>query len=497
MIRDLRDFISVCDHHGMLHRIDAAVDWRLELSHVAKVSEESRGPALLFENVKDSTIPVFTSAFATSERMALCLGEDPRLSIAELSRRWMQRLRREWIAPEVTNDVPVMENVLTGDGIDVTRFPAPWFYPRDGGRYFGTAVYSVCRDPDTGWTNLGTYRMQTQARDAVSVMMLRGKHGQLIRRKYVERGQRMPFAAVIGGDPALFLMGSIQSGVGVSEYEIAGALRGEPVPVFVSELTGLTLPARAEIILEGYLDSEDLRSEGPLGEYTGYYSSTRSSDGAGMEPTLKVERILHRNDPIFWSTTVGKPVNDIHVFQSLNRSATLWHDLETMKIPGIRAVYVPPEACGWFWAVISVKQMYPGHSSQVANAAIGTSTGHYALKGVIVVDEDIDVEDWNQVWWALSTRFDPRRCIQIIDRGRSTPLDPSLPRDSRYIMSRVIMDACTPFEWEDKPVQVFMDRDTLGLVSSRWEEYGFRGENPVAGMIERLSENLDVQQGGE
>lgn len=487
MIRDLRDFIAACERHGMLHRIGARVDWNLELSHVAKVNEEAGGPALMFENVRDSQIPVFTSAFTSPARMALCLGEDPKLPISELSRKWMERLRRKWLPPEVTDDVPVMENVLTGSDIDVTKFPAPWFYPEDGGRYFGTAVYSICRDPDSGWTNIGTYRMQTQAKDAVSVMMLRGKHGQIIRSKYVERGQRMPFAAVIGADPVLFLVGSIQSGIGVSEYDIAGALRDCPVPVFVSDLTGLTLPARAEIILEGYLDSDDLRREGPLGEYTGYYSSTRSSDGAGLEPSLKVERILHRNHPVFWSTTIGKPVNDIHMFQSLNRTAHLWHDLEAMKIPGIQGVYVPPEACGWFWAVISVRQMYPGHSSQVGNAAIATSTGHYALKGVIVVDHDIHVEDWDRIWWALSIRFDPRRSIQIIDRGRSTPLDPSLPRDSRYIMSRVIMDACTPFEWEEKPREVFMDRDTLRQVSARWTEYGFPGASPVAALIDRLS----------
>jgi len=487
MISDLRDFIALCERNNMLHRISAEVDWRLELSHVAKVSEEMQGPALLFERVKESDIPVFTSAFTTSARMAVCLGEEPTLSLTELSRKWMQRLQGKWIAPEVTDDRPVMENVLTGGDIDVTRFPAPWFYPSDGGRYFGTAVYSICQDPDTGWINIGTYRMQTQGRDAVSVMMLRGKHGQLIRQKYLDRKQRMPFAAVIGADPMLFLVGSLQTGVNVSEYEIAGALRGQPMPVFVSELTGLTLPARAEIILEGYLDSEDLRTEGPLGEYTGYYSSTRSSDGKGLEPTLKVERILHRNNPVFWSTTIGKPVNDIHMFQSLNRSGTLWHDLEVMKIPGIRAVYVPPETCGWFWAIISVKQMYPGHSSQVANAAIGTSTGHYALKGVIVVDDDIDVEDWTQVWWAMSTRFDAKRSIQIIDRGRATPLDPSLPRSSRYIMSRAIIDACTPFEWEDKPMKVVMDRATLSLVSSRWKEYGFPGTSPVSAIVDRLS----------
>lgn len=487
MVKDLRDFIAACERSGLLHRIRAKVDWNLELSHVAKVNEENRGPALLFENVKDSTIPVFCSAFTTSQRMALCLEEDPALPLSELSRKWMERLRRNLIPPQITRDIPVMENSLTGSDIDVTKFPAPWFYPKDGGRYFGTAVFSVCQDPDSGWTNLGTYRMQTQEKDAVSVMMLPGKHGQLIRAKYEERKQRMPFAAVIGADPILFLVGSTQTGVGISEYDVAGALRQRPVPVFISEVTGLPLPANAEIILEGYLDPDDRRKEGPLGEYTGYYSSARGSDGSALEPTLKVERVLHRDDPIFWSTTVGKPVNDIHMFQSLNRTATLWHDLETMRIPGIQGVYVPPEACGWFWAVISVRQMYPGHSSQVGNAAISTSTGHYALKGVIVVDHDINVEDWDRIWWALSTRFDPRRSIQIIDRGRSTPLDPSLLRGSRYIMSRVIIDACTPFEWEEKPQEVFMDNEVLRRVSARWNEYGFAGDSPVSAIVERLS----------
>ena len=488
MIQDLRDFIAACERHNLLHRVHAEVDWNLELSHIAKVNEESRGPALLFENVKDSSVPVFTSAFTTSQRLALCLEQDPTLSICDLSRKWMELLKRDPIPPRLTDRVPVMENVVTGRDIDITKLPAPWYYPNDGGRYIGTTAFSVCRDPDTGWTNLGTYRMQIQDKDAVSIMMLRGKHGEIIRRKYAGRRERMPIAAVIGCDPILFLVGSTQVGAGVSEYDVAGTLRQRPVPVFVSDLTGLTLPANAEIIFEGYFDLDDLRQEGPFGEYTGYYSSAKDAGGSGLEPTLKIERILHRNNPIFWSTSVGKPINDIHMLQSLNRTATLWHDLEAMKIPGIQGVYVPPESCGWYWAVISLKQLYPGHSNQVGNAAIATSTGHYALKGVIVVDDDIPADDWDRVWWALSTRFDPKRSVQIIDRGRSSPVDPSLPRETRFIMSRVIMDACTPFEWAEKPQEVFMDRDTLRRVSARWKEYGFAGESPVAAMIERLSE---------
>jgi len=184
---------------------------------------------------------------------------------------------------------------------------------------------------------------------------------------------------------------------------------------------------------------------------------------------------------------VGKPINDIHMIQSLNRTATLWYDLETMKVPGIQSVYIPPEACGRFWAVVSVKQMYPGHSNHVGNAVIASTTGHYGLKGVIVVDHDIEADDWDRIWWALSTRFDPKRSAQIIDRGRSTPLDPGLPIEARDITSRIILDACTPYEWANKPNEIFMDRAVLQKVSDRWNEYGFAGSSPVAGMINRLT----------
>jgi phenyl-phosphate phosphatase/carboxylase subunit beta len=487
MIRDLRDFIAACDRRGLLHRITAEVDWNLELSHIAKINEEQGGPALLFENVRDSDVPVLTSAFTTRERLAICLEQDTDLSMSRLSRRWMELTRGDLVPPTVVNEAPATENAVTGDAIDITRFPAPFYYPEDGGRYIGTAVYLVCCDPDTGWTNLGTYRMQVQGKDRVSVMILPGKQAEFIFNKYKARGEKMPAAAVIGCDPVLLLASSTFVSAGTSEYDIAGALRQDPVRVFESDLTGLMLPASAEIILEGYLDPDDMCEEGPFGEYTGYYSSAKDRKGAGLEPCLRIERVLHRDKPVFWATTVGKPINDIHMFQSLNRTATLWHDLDAMRIPGIEGVYVPPESCGWFWAIISVRQMYPGHSSQVGNAAIATTTGHYALKGVIVVDHDIAVEDWDRVMWALSVRFDPRRSAQIIDRGRSSPVDPSLTREGRLIMSRIILDACTPYEWTEKPREVFMDADTLRQVARRWSEYGFTGASPADAMIDRLT----------
>jgi 4-hydroxy-3-polyprenylbenzoate decarboxylase len=184
---------------------------------------------------------------------------------------------------------------------------------------------------------------------------------------------------------------------------------------------------------------------------------------------------------------VGKPINDTHMLQSLNRTATLWHDLETMKIPGIQAVYVPAESTGWFWAIVSVETMYPGHSNHVANAVMATTTGHHGTKGIIIVDKDIAVDNWADVFWALSVRFDPKRSAQIIDRGRSSPLDPSLPISDRWIGSRLILDATIPYEWEDKPKEIFMDRGVMEKVSNRWEEYGFSIPDPIPELIDRLS----------
>lgn len=484
-INDLRDYISACEQHGQLHRVDAEVDWKFELAHVSKVNEEAKGPALLYQNVKGYEIPVFTSAFTTPARMAIALEQDPSLSMCQLSRKWMELTTKKNVKPILVNKPSVMENILEGDAIDVEMFPVPWMYPEDGGRFFITAGFLVTRDPDTGWTNLGTYRSQILGKNLLGSQIIKGKHGDMHMKKYQERGELMPAAAVVGGDPTLFLASSTLVSAQTDEYDVVGSLKGRPVPVFKSDLTGLMLPANAEVIAEGFIDPNELMPEGPFGEYTGYYSGNKLADYP--KPVLRVKRLLFRNKPVWWSTTVGKPINDIHMIQSLNRTATLWYDLETMKVPGIQSVYLPAAATGRFWAVVSVKQMYPGHSNHVANAVIASTTGHYGVKGVIVVDHDIAADDWDRVLWALAVRFDPKRSAQIIDRGRSTPLDPGLPIEAREITSRILLDACVPYEWKQKPVEIFMDREVLTKVSGRWNEYGFDGASPVADMIDRLT----------
>ena len=471
-MKDLREWISACEKEGELKRIKAQVDWNLELSHIAKLNEERKGPALLFENVKDYTIPVLTSALTSEKRLAITLGLEPGTSMCEMARWWMKVITEKGlIKPKEVPSGPVTEQVVEEEAIDLLRdFPVPYIYPKDGGRYIGTAVFLITKDLETGWVNLGTYRMMVHDRNHTGVQIIKGKHADMHLKQYEKAGKLMPAAAVIGCDPILFLCSSTLVPAQVSEYDVAGGLRGEPIEVFEGELTGLPLPAHAEIILEGFIDPKDLREEGPFGEYTGYYSGKRGEEWP--KQVLHVKRIYMRKDPIFWVTTVGKPVTDTHMIQSLNRTATLWTELETMRVPGIKSVFIPPQTTGRFWAIISLKTMYPGHSIHAAMAAHATTTGHYGMKGVIVVDEDIKADDLDRVWWALSVRYDPYRSTEIIKRARSTPLDPALPIDARDISSKIIMDATIPYEWERKPEEIFLDEEMAKRVRERWGELG-------------------------
>jgi len=471
MINDLRDFIEACGKRDDLKEITVEVDWDLEASHVAKLNEEKKGPALLFKNIKDYETPIFMSALSTPQRLALALGMKEGNSICQMAQEWVELTKKGLIPPKVVKNGPVLENTIEGDEIDLLgKLPIPRFYPLDGGRYFGTTGFLITQDPDTGWTNLGTYRMQALDKNHVGVQILKGKHAGLILDKYRKMGKKMPVAAVVGCNPILFLLSSTTVGAGVSEYDVAGALRGEPIEVIKSDLTGLLIPATAEIVLEGEMDPNELREEGPFGEYTGYYSGSAKHEF--KKEFFEIKRILHRNNPHFWATSVGKPVTDTHMLGALQVSATLWNDLEDARVPGIKGVYCLPEATGRMWSVISVKTSYPGHGMHVGTAAVGSSSGHYRMKGFIIVDDDIPADDLSKVFWALGVRFDPERDTHIITKTRSTPLDPSLPINERMVGSKIIMDATIPYEWEEKPIEIQLDEETVKKVQKRWKEYG-------------------------
>ncbi|MGA2107729.1 MAG: UbiD family decarboxylase domain-containing protein, partial [Syntrophorhabdales bacterium] len=268
---DLRDYVSACEKVGQLKRVKAEVDWELELSHVCKLVEEKSGPALLFENVKGYESPVLTGAFGTTQRLAIILGKDPSLSMVDLTREWVALAVKEVIRARELKDGPIFENILDGEKVDTFAFPSPKFYELDGGRYFGTAVFMVVQDPETGDINLGTYRMGILDSKSVGVQILKGKKGDRIMKKYGKAGKKMPACAIIGGDP-LHIFASAATVKAKSGYDVVSSLRGEPVEVVKSQIHGLPIPAAAEIVLEGEIDPTKLRNEGPFGEYTGYYT---------------------------------------------------------------------------------------------------------------------------------------------------------------------------------------------------------------------------------
>jgi 4-hydroxy-3-polyprenylbenzoate decarboxylase len=386
----------------------------------------------------------------------------------EIMRVWVEKNDTK-VPPKMvdSNAAPCKENIMRGDDVDLFKFPVPKFYPLDGGRYFGTAGFVITKDPESGWVNIGTYRLQLLEKNRLGTQFIKGKHSDIMLKKYQAMGKPMPVAAIVGCDPIMFLMGAARVSAFDSEYDLAGSIRGEAIEIVETETNGLPVPAHSEIVVEGEVDADAFMQEGPFGEYTGYYS------GVGADPRnfIKVNCVTHRNDPIFWGTTVGRAVTDTHMTMALTYGATLWQQLVAMKIPGIKAVYCPPEGSGRFLAIISMTQMYPGHADQVLTAAISTEMGAYGLKTVIVVDDDIDPWDISRVMYALSFRFQPNRS-QVIKRGRSTPLDPSLPINARWITGRLLIDATIPYDWEDKPIPIELDPDIVSKVQARWSELG-------------------------
>jgi len=466
-MKSIRDFIEQAEAQGVLQRIKAEVDWDLELSHIAKLNEEKKGPALLFENVKDYDSPVLTSVCTTTERLSLIMGMPKDSTLVDLMRHWVEKGETK-VPPELIDTGPCKENKMMADEVDLFKFPVPKFFPMDGGRFFGTAHFVVTKDPESGWVNLGTYRLQLLDKNHLGTQFIKGKHSDIMLKKYQAMGKPMPVAVVVGCDPLLFLMGAARLSAFESEYDLAGSIRGEPIEVVKCETNDLIVPATSEIVVEGEVDADKFMEEGPFGEYTGYYS------GVGTDPRnyIKVNCVTYRNNPVFMATTVGRAVTDTHMTMALTYGATLWQQLVAMKIPGIKAVYCPPEGSGRFLAIISVKQMYPGHADQVLTAAISTEMGAYGLKTVIVVDEDIDPWDISRVMYALSFRFQPNRS-QVIKRGRSTPLDPSLPINAREITGRLLLDATIPYDWKEKPIPIELDPEMVKKIEARWSELGF------------------------
>lgn len=446
---DLREWIEGAARIGEL-RIVPGASWQTDIGAITEMLDHANeAPCVLFDEIPGYRRGrrVIVNCNGSLGRQAVTLGLPPeRASHDGLQTFWRDVLRELRPLPPVeVASGPVLENVLEGEAVDLTAFPVPIWHPSDGGRYIGTASLNILRDPDSGWVNVGTYRNQVFDRDAMGVYISPGKHGRLIRDSYFARDERCPIVVVVGADPLLFMAAAASVAFGIDELAWAGAVRGRPIEVVRGRHTGLPFPARAEIVIEGWMDPVERHEEGPYGEFHGYYGL-----GEGRTPVIRVAAIYHRNDPILLGCPQGKPPHEDNRFLAYLRAAQVQDQLLRAGVPGVRGVWCPPSAAERFMTVVAIDQAYPGHATQALAVAGQTGAAAYMGRLVVVVDSDVEITNRDDVWWAIMTRCDPERDITIARRAWSGPLDTAVHPDARGLSSRLLIDATRPWEWRER-----------------------------------------------
>jgi 4-hydroxy-3-polyprenylbenzoate decarboxylase len=489
-VSDLREWIERVDAMGELTRIDGA-DTTAEIGGLTDLFQWDMGnPALLFDRIKGypAGFRVLSNVLTSLTRIALTLDLPTHCTPRELVQAWRAKL--EQLQPLATREVengPLLQNRHTANDVDLTRFPAPVWHAGDGGGYIGTGDIVITRDPDSGWINSGTYRVAVHDEQTLGVYISPGKHGRLIRDKYWQRGRACPVAISMGHDPLLLLLGGLEVEYGVDEFDVAGGVRGQSLPVVRAPVTGLPVPASAEIVVEGEIPPDELREEGPFGEWAGYYASGRKP-----EPIVRVKSVLYRDDPIVLGCIPGKPPNDNTFFRSPLRSALIWNELERAGVPGVVGVWSHEAGGGRLMTVVSIRQMHPGHAKQAGAAAATCHAGAYANRWVIVVDDDIDPTDTNEVLWALCTRTDVVEDVDVLKRCWSTPLDPMAYAGSgpAYFNNRMIIDACRPYDrLATFPSVARASASEAAALRARWPEL-FGGDGKVQREPRRVGPRL-------
>jgi len=481
--KDLREWIRQVDACGLLKHIRLPVDPEEELSAITfMISRSETAPALLFESLKGAApgMRVLTNMLgASAGRYAIAMGLDANLSTAAMIAATRALMRRR-IAPTFIPkaEAPVNEFVRTGADVDVTGFPSPKFWPDDGGRYIGTGDITFTRDPQTGRINVGCYRQMVHARDRVGLYCSPGKHGRLDREAWWRRGEPCEVVAAYGVDPVLFMVAAQVFGASESELDCAGGIMGRAVELTEAEFVDLPIPAHCEIAIEGVLRPGEFETEGPLGEFTGYYGGTR-----GPQPVIEVKAVHHRRDPILTAALMATyPSCEIGAYYAIMRSARIWDDLEAIGVPGITGVYAHPAAAsGWGMVVVALRQLYAGHVAQVLALAAQCPAAAYYTKWIIAVDDDVDPTDFNQVMWALSTRCNPSDDIDLLRKTWSTGLDPSkVVVAERPYGSKALIDACKPHRHlSEFPPCTLLRRSVYESVTRRWQEFGLDGRPPT------------------
>jgi 2,5-furandicarboxylate decarboxylase 1 len=426
--KDLREFITYLEEQKELRRIRKPVDTKYEIAAYIRKTSDVKGPALLFENVKDSRTPVAGGIFATRKRALLALDTTDK-ECADKFRHALEHL----MPPRKISSGPCKEVVRKGDDADLSRLPIPIFSEGDSGPFI-TAGLVISKDPESARCNTSIYRLQVHSSRRLGV-----KAQQLQRQLRIaeSKGEPLPVAIAIGTDPVLTLASQWDAPYGVDELELAGGLRGEAVEVVRAETVDLMVPATAEIVIEGYIQPKTREIEGPFGEVGGY------STPKFPKPVIEVTAITHRKNPIFHAALTGMPTTENHILRQIPMEATYYWELKK-RHPGVTAVHFPAAGAILFLVVIAMKQTY----LYEARNAIASMFATRRNKIIIVVDDDVDIYDMEKVMWAVATRSRPEEDVVIFPRLSTSGMDPSafrLEGTDSFWNSGLGIDATKPF----------------------------------------------------
>src|SRR5947209_14981478 len=449
--RDLRDFIRALEENKQLKRISLEVDPNLEITEFADRAVKQGGPALLFEKPKGYAVPVLINAFASMHKMEIALEV---ASVEEVAQRIVEFLEMrvpEGIVgklkmlpklaemgaffPKIVSKGPCQE-VVRNDGFSLFDYPVLQCWPEDGGRFI-TLPMVFSRNPDTGKRNCGMYRMQIFDERTAGMHWQTHKQGAEHYRRMGKTGRtRMDVAVAIGADPATMYSAILPLPPDLDEMMISGFLRQSPVEMVKCQTVDLEVPAQAEIVLEGYVELGELRTEGPFGDHTGFYSL------ADEYPVFHVTCVTHRKDPIYATTIVGPPpMEDYYMGKAIER---IFLPLMRMQLPEVRDIAMPPEGIFHNLILVKIRKSYPGHARKVMHSIWGTGQAMFS-KVIVVVVEDVDVQNYGEVGWKALNNIDPERDIEFVHG----PVD-SLDHSSRLANygSKMGVDATTKWPSE-------------------------------------------------
>ncbi|WP_455205652.1 4-hydroxy-3-polyprenylbenzoate decarboxylase [Kaarinaea lacus] len=430
--QDLRDFIAQLEQNGQLKRVTAEIDPYLEMTEICDRTLKGGGPAILFENPKGYNYPVLANLFGTPERVALGMGEDSVAALREVGKLLAflkepdppKGMKDAWdklpifkqvlnMAPKLVKKAPCQSHSVDGDAVDLSQLPIQTCWPGDAGPLITWALV-VTKGPHKERQNLGIYRQQVIAKNKVIMRWLAHRGGALDFKDWCEShpGERFPVAVALGADPATILGAVTPVPDTLSEYAFAGLLRGDKTEVVKCLGSDLQVPASAEFVLEGYIEPGEEADEGPFGDHTGYYNEVERF------PVFTIERITHRDNPIYHSTYTGRPPDEPAILGvALNE---VFVPILQKQFPEIIDFYLPPEGCSYRVAIVSMKKQYPGHAKRVMMGVWSFLRQFMYTKFVIIVDNDVNVRDWKDVIWAMTTRMDPARDTTLVE---NTPID--------------------------------------------------------------------------